>query len=147
MEHSLILYSLVFFISVGGNALAGSPSDANKVVEQHLKKKSHKKKFSFDIIIARLFNDASFDLIYENESIDPLLREESQENLRLILNTIYARKNYKFEEADLIEFYSKRFKKYKPTHETIEMSEIDYRNAGYLEGLLKNAHYRDNVAN
>lgn len=114
-----------------------------KMVEKHLKKISYKPKYSLDAIIDRLFTDPNFDMPNERGELDSILKQQTRNNLRLIRNTIFARKNFSFDDTALTEFYESRFPKYKPKKKKIKLSDLDKRNIQYIQWMENYAMYRD----
>jgi len=112
-------------------------------IEIYLKQISYKPKYSFDALIERLFSDPNFDMTKEGGELNSILKQQTKENLRKIHNTIFAKKNYNFDDSDLTEFYKNRFPSYKPTSKKIQLNKIDKRNVEYIRELEEYAKWRD----
>lgn len=99
--------------------------------------------YSVDSIIAKLYKDSSYDISKQNGKIINFLRRQSVENLRLIRNAIFARKNYKFDDVRLTNYFVRTFSSYRPLKKNISMSEVDKSNVSLLKEIEDYAKHRD----
>lgn len=132
----------------GRTALELAKKDGHKaaveVVENALKSGKYKRpKYSVESIIDKLYRDPAFDLTAQNKDQIQFLRKQTGETLRRIRNTIFARKNYQFDDPQLTEYFRKRFPSYKPTVRQYDPSVIDKRNVQYMLEIEKYRAARD----
>jgi hypothetical protein len=114
------------------------------LVEAFLNSEGYKGKLvSVTSIIERLYRDPSFDLSAQGQSLIKFLQKQTPETLRRIRNTIFARKNYRFEDQVLSEFFRKNFPTYRPMTRDVTMSETDRRNVDLLRKIEKYRSARD----
>jgi ankyrin repeat protein len=117
---------------------------AVEVVEAALRSdKYNRPKYSVNSIIDKLYRDPAFDLSAQDKDLVQFLRKQTKETLRRVRNTIFARKNYQFDDPQLTDYFRKRFPSYKPTTLKYEMSEIDKRNIKYLKDIEEYRAARD----
>jgi hypothetical protein len=106
---------------------------AVKVVEDALRSGKYARPlYTVDAIIDRLYRDPTYDLSVQDKGQADFLRLQAPETLRRIRNTIFARKNYRFDDRRLIEYFRQRFSSYKALMREYEMSDVDKRNVKYL---------------
>ena len=107
---------------------------AVEVVENALKSGKYKHpKYTIDSIIDKLYHDPTFDLAAQDKDQTQFLRKQTKETLRRLRNTIFARKNYQFDDPHLTEYFRKRFPSYKPAVRKYDLSDIDKRNVEYMK--------------
>jgi hypothetical protein len=105
--------------------------------------KYNRPKYSADSIIDKLYRDPTFVLSDQGKDLTQFLRKQKKETLRRIRNTIFARKNYQFDDPQLTEYFRKRFPSYKPITRNYEMSDIDKRNVQYMKEIEEYRAARD----
>lgn len=101
--------------------------------------------FRVDDFMLKLFTDSKYDIIRDSNLAKEFLSRISMQNMRLIRNAIFARKNYIFRDNELTVFYKNKFGTYKPESQNVVVSEIDKKNIKFLMALEKIA-YRMSVA-
>lgn len=117
---------------------------AVEVVERALTSGNYKRpKYSVDSIINKLYHDAAFELSSQGNDQLRFLRLQTPETLRRVRNTIFARKNYQFDDPRLVEYFRKRFQSYKPSTRVYEMQEVDKRNVQYMKEIEEYRATRD----
>jgi len=117
---------------------------AVEVVENALKSGKYvRAKYMVDAIIDKLYRDPAFDLSAQDKDLVQFLRKQTRETLRHIRNTIFARKNYRFDDPQLIEYFRKRFPSYKPVVRKYDMSDVDKRNVQYMKEIEEYRAARD----
>jgi ankyrin repeat protein len=117
---------------------------AVEVVEAARKSGKYKPpKYSVESLIEKLYGDSSFDLSTQDKDLVQFLRRQTKETLRRVRNTIYARKNFQFDNPQLTEYFRKRFPTYKPVVRKYEMSEVDKRNVRYIQEIEQYRAARD----
>lgn len=109
-----------------------------KVVEEALSARKGGKAFSVEAILETLFVDPAFDLNAQGKELREFLGKQSRETLRQLRNSIFARKNFEFEDAALVAYFQKKFPSYRPSSRSVELSEIDKRNIQYVKELEQN---------
>lgn len=119
---------------------------AVEVVERTLTSGNYKRpKYSVDSIINKLYHDAAFDLTSQGSDQVRFLRLQTPETLRRVRNTIFARKNYQFDDPQLVEYFQKRFQSYKPSIRVYEMQDVDKRNVQYMKEIEEYRAARDSA--
>lgn len=118
---------------------------AVEVIESALKSGKYRPKYSIESIIEKLYRDSMFDLAAQDNGLMQFLRKQTKETIRKVRNTIFARKNYHFDDPELIEYFRKRFPSYKPIAHSYEMSSIDKRNVEYLIEIERYRAARDSA--
>jgi hypothetical protein len=119
-------------------------TSAVEVVENALKSgKYNRPKYSVESIIDKLYRDPTFDLSAQDKDLVQFLRKQTPETLRRLRNTIFARKNYQFDDPQLTEYFRKRFPSYKPAVRKYDLSEIDKRNVQYMKDVEEYRAARD----
>lgn len=132
----------------GKTAIELAKKDGHKaavdVVENALKSGKYKRpKYSVESIIDKLYREPTFDLTAQDKDQIEFLRKQTKETLRRIRNTIFARKNYQFDDPQLTEYFRKRFPSYKPAIRKYDLSDIDKRNVRYLQEIEEYRAARD----
>lgn len=115
---------------------------AVEVVESALKSGKYPK-YTVESIANRLYKDPEFDLSAHDKDLGKFLRIQTNETLRLLRNAIFARKNYKFDDPHLTEYFSKRFPAYRPLVHRYDMSDVDKRNVQYIKEIEEYRAARD----
>ncbi len=137
VPYSREMTALEYAIKMGHKA-------AVEVVENALKSGKYKlPKYSVGSIIDKLYHDPAFDLALQDKDQIQFLRKQTGETLRLMRNTIFARKNYQFDDPQLTEYFQKRFPSYKPAVRKYDLSGIDKRNVQYMLEIEKFRAARD----
>jgi ankyrin repeat protein len=96
---------------------------AVEVVEAALRSgKYNHPKYTVGSIIDKLYRDPTFDLSAQGKDQTQFLRKQTKETLRRLRNTIFAKKNYQFDDPQLTEYFRKRFPSYKPSVRQYDLS-------------------------
>ncbi len=119
---------------------------AVEVVENALKSgKYNRPKYSVDPIIDKLYRDPAFDLSTQDKDLVNFLRKQTTETLRRIRNTIFARKNYQFDDPQLVEYFRKKFPSYRSSTRKYDMSDVDKRNVKFMQEIEEYRAARDSA--
>lgn len=115
-----------------------------EVVSAAIKSKGYQDaQFSVEGIMEKLYRDPAFELAAQGEYLVKLLRKQDMEILRYIRNTIFARKDYRFDDPELIKYFQKKFPAYRPRNRQVEMTGVDKRNVQYMRDIEEYRAARD----
>lgn len=98
-----------------------------------------KETYTVEAIVMKLYSFPQIDLEKQKDDLMLYLMNRTYEELRLIRNSIFAGKNYKFKDKGLKGYYADLFKDYRPQHDNVRLSNIETKNINLLVNLEKMA--------
>ncbi len=96
-----------------------------------------KENYTVEAIVMKLYSYPQIDLEKQQDDLMLYLMNRTYEELRLIRNSIFAGKNYKFKDKRLSSYYANLFKDYRPQHNNVRLSNLETKNVNLLVNLEK----------
>lgn len=93
--------------------------------------------YTVNEIINKLATDTTIDLEKQENDLIFFLMNRDLKELRLIRNSIFAKKNYKFKDRELVNYYEKVLRNYRPQYSKVKLSSIETKNVNLLVNLEK----------
>ncbi len=88
-------------------------------------------------LVPRLYESRSLRLAKEGADVKRFLSSCSNDELQLIRNAIFARKNYIFSTPKLTEHFERHFPSYKPKSRDVRLTKIDKENVALISNVEK----------
>ncbi len=118
-------------------AMSMSYTEVVTIIEEELKKEKHRGRIlNVEDIVERVYRDKAF-VLEESYEADEIIKYSTKDQLRIIKNAIFARKNYKFNSRDLLSYYGGKFDKYKPLTKKVKLSQVDKTNLEYIKRMFE----------
>lgn len=90
-------------------------------------------KYKFDNLVDLFFKDKFIQINKEGEILNGYLQKLSKNEIMLLRNAIFARKNYLFDTESLRNYFITRYPSYKPKVRNVSLSYIESRNIQFLK--------------
>ena len=90
-----------------------------------------------EYLVQRLYASRSLRLAKEGADVKRLLAACSNDQLQLIRNAIFARKNFAFSTPKLSEYFERNFPAYKSKSRDVRLTKIDKENVAFISGIEK----------
>lgn len=91
--------------------------------------------FTVEMFIDKLYKDPGYQLYEAPYRVVHFLERVTMEGLRLMRNSIFARKGYKFKDQELASYFRGRFSDYKGNSKDVSVTDIDKENIEFLKSL------------